>query len=394
MSLILAITVVAALSACGGQRTQAPVALCIILGNHANSKAVNLSSTEIAKQISKATSSCGFVSVVCADGSPYVAGAWTISPPAVSGLTASKLKQISSQQTQEIIGVLPSVKAEHEEVDMLKAIEIATRSFADAPEGCEKQILVLDSGIPTAGVLNFSKADFLNADPTATVDLLSAWDALPSLSETTVTWIGLADVASPQKEISPAQKTNLQKLWTVIIERAGGKANICDTLPSNTDNAASDFPKVSAIDFAGDETDSLSDVDAVVFRNIQFLGDTTEYADPNAVAEILKPVADYLKGTPDFIVLVVGTTAGENSRAYCLRLSSERADAVRRTLIALGVAASQVIAIGVGYDGDPWHLPDTASDGTLIESIASQNRKVVLMDATSAEAKRILNTSG
>lgn len=381
--------VIVSLTACSVPNATNPVALSILLGNHTNAKALNLAGTEIVKKVSAATASYGFISIVCADGSPKLSAAWTISPPSTPGLTESKLKQISTQQAKEIIASLLTVKASSPQLDMLKGFNTSVRSFADAPENSERQILVLDSGLSTTGELNFLKSDFLNANPNAAVDLLSSRNAIPNFSGITVTWIGLGDVGAPQKELSPTQKENLKKIWTKIIEKTGGKVIFLDTLPSNKDNPASDYPKVSTIDFLSDDQTNIGNVDAVVFRNIQFIGDSSEYIDPKAADSMLKPVADYLKATPGFTILIIGTTAGANNKESCMQLSSKRAEAVRNTLISLGASENQIKAIGLGYS-DPWHIPDTRDDGTLIESIASQNRKVVLMDASSYEAQSIL----
>jgi len=380
---------IVALTACNAPNTKNPVALAIVLGNHANAKALNLTGTEIVKEVSAATASYGFISIVRADGDPKLSDAWTISPPSTLGLPESKLKQISTQQAKEILASLSTVKASSPELDTLKALNTAVRSFADAPENSARQILVLDSGLSTSGELNFIKSDFLNATPNAVVDHLNSRNAIPNFSGTTVTWIALGDVSAPQKELLPNQKENLKKIWTAIIEKTGGKAIFLDTLPSNNDNPASDYPKVSTIDFLSDDQTNIGNVDALVFRNIQFIGDSAEYIDPKAADSILKPVADYIKATPGFSILIIGTTAGSNNKEFCVQLSLKRAEAVRSTLISLGAAENQIKTIGLGYS-DPWHIPDTRDDGSLIESISSQNRKTVLMDASLNEAQAIL----
>jgi outer membrane protein OmpA-like peptidoglycan-associated protein len=385
----LTVMVIVSLTGCSEPNAKIPVALSIVSGNHADTKELNLAGTEIVKKVSAATASYGFISIVCADGNPKLSNAWTISPPSTPGLTESKLKQISTQQAKEILASLLTVKASSPELDTLKALNTSVRSFADAPENSVRQILVLDSGLSTVGDLNFLKSDFLNATPNAAVDLLNSRNAIPDFSGIIITWIGLGDVGAPQKELSPAQKENLKKIWTAIIEKTGGKAIFLDTLPSNNDNPASDYPKVSTIDFLSDDQTNISNIDAVVFRNIQFIGDSEKYIDPKAADFILKPVADYIKATPGFTILIIGTTAGANNKESCMQLSSKRAEAVRNTLISLGASENQIKAIGLGYS-DPWHIPDTRDDGTLIESIASQNRKVVLMDASSSEAQSIL----
>jgi len=51
-----------------------------------------------------------------------------------------------------------------------------------------------------------------------------------------------------------------------------------------------------------------------------------------------------------------------------------------------------LVALGLGFS-DPWHIPDTDSNGKRIEALASQNRKVLLMDANTPAAQALLNSS-
>ena len=72
---------------------------------------------------------------------------------------------------------------------------------------------------------------------------------------------------------------------------------------------------------------------------------------------------------------------------FCLllKLSQERADAVKNTLVELGVDASRITSVGMG-SSDPWHIPNAGYDGAA----ASANRKVVLIDIRSTTAQTIL----
>jgi outer membrane protein OmpA-like peptidoglycan-associated protein len=348
----------------------------------------NLASPEIEKMVLAATSSYGFVSIVALDGSPKLVGGCLINPPQ-AGLAKSKLNQIATEQAHSILSSLSAVKASHSELDTLAALEVARRSFASAPQGSSRNIIVLDSGLSTTGSLNFQKSDFLDADPSEVVaDYLNTRKEIPDFSGITITWMGLGDIAAPQQALSAAQRANLKQIWTAIIEKTGGKVIFLDTL-SGGDNPAKDYPEVSVVSLLSDPSQTFDNSKAVAFRNVQFIGNTAEYTNPEEVRKVLTPVAEYMKASPGFPILVIGSTAGEKDKEFCLQLSSERAGAVRDTLVSLGASASQIKAIGLGFN-DPWHIPDTSADGTLIESVAAQNRKVVLMDASSAGAQSIL----
>ena len=86
----------------------------------------------------------------------------------------------------------------------------------------------------------------------------------------------------------------------------------------------------------------------------------------------------------DVTVLLVGTTAGDTNSDYALSLSLDRANAVRNSLIDLGVDPSQIITTGLG-SCDPWHVY-----GLGLGAEASVNRKVVIVDASSDIAADLL----
>ncbi len=65
---------------------------------------------------------------------------------------------------------------------------------------------------------------------------------------------------------------------------------------------------------------------------------------------VLDRVARSLLGSPDLQVRVSGHTDSTGSRALNMRLSQERAEAVRRYLIGQGVAADRLVAVGYGPD--------------------------------------------
>ena len=75
---------------------------------------------------------------------------------------------------------------------------------------------------------------------------------------------------------------------------------------------------------------------------------------------------------------MTGTTAGDTENNYVKELSTARANAVKRTLVDLGVSESRIKAIGLG-NADPWHIEGVGTTGPL----AAQNRKVVIIDADS-----------
>ena len=109
------------------------------------------------------------------------------------------------------------------------------------------------------------------------------------------------------------------------------------------------------------------------------------YLHPDKAVEIIRPIAEYLIQHESVKLLLIGSTAGDVTNEFTLNLSQERADAVKDTLIELGVDASRIITVGMG-SSDPWHIPNVGYKGAE----ASANRKVVLLDTRSATAQSIL----
>lgn len=82
----------------------------------------------------------------------------------------------------------------------------------------------------------------------------------------------------------------------------------------------------------------------------------------------LRTLADTLRSYPDTRVKVTGHSDAQGAEAFNLKLSEERADSVRRLLIAEGVEAHRVTSIGMG-ESLPVATNDTAAG-------RQQNRRV------------------
>jgi len=380
------------LTGCDDPEPEESTAISLVLGSHANSYVLNLSNPDLVSAITLASAN-GYISVIRCDGQPKLVSADNYVVPArYRNADPAKLESDARKRAEKILSGLAAVKAEVPELDTFEALVLAVRSFASAPAGSRREIIVIDTGLSTIGELNF-RNNLLDADPEVIAGFLDEKDAIPDFTGITVKWFQLGDAAPPQAPLSRGQVNKLRKIWAAIIERKGGTAVFSDMAPVPQVNDPAEYPEISVVVLPPETTLSFDPAKATVFdeQQVRFIGDTAIYVDPAAVTAALRPAAEYIKDRPGFTGLLIGTTAS-GDEAFCLQLSRDRAGAVRGTLVSMGVPESQLLTRGLGYD-DPWHIPDRDSGGRMVEKLASQNRKVVLMDAGSPAAKAILNSS-
>lgn len=363
------------------------VSLAVIAGVHSNSPVLPLSSETIYQTLYQVSYTYGDISFINCDANPQVYFQTSIPIPEVSGLSEEKLHTIATEYTVQLQDILGSATANTNEVDTLKALHKAGQALKNS-DG-DKMLLVLDSGLSTSGYLDYTKG-LLNATPSDVVDALAKASALPDLTNINVTWSFCGEVAAPQEELSEKQKQNLKKIWESILLAAGAKTVEFST-DFTTDMATVGMPSVSTVTVEPQDVDVIIEepLDTAILSsaNVQFIGDTADFINRQAAEASIKIVADELLIHPDSKMYVAGTTASGNDE-YCKQLSKNRAEAVIDVLISFGVSADQLIPLGLG-DDDPWHLNDLDESGHQIESIACQNRKVLIIDVNSGDAQKI-----
>ncbi len=373
-----------------------PKALAIVLGNHLCSKELNLSSPVITDLVSETVASYGYISVISVDGSPSVeiAESYDI-PDQYKNAVKTKLESDAEKKGKNLLLMAGTVKADDPEVDTLSAIRLASRSLLATNTDSEKTMIVVDTGWSTTGLMDFSN-NLLSGDPEAIAQMLFEKDALPDLRGVKVFWLQMGDVAAPEKELSPSQVKKLSAIWKAVIEKAGGSFVLADTVPNNAVIGGS-LPEVRTIDHESEtpviintsekDVKSLSFTQPLFFSEdqVKFMGDSDEYVDENAAMESIRPVAEYMEKNKDFSLLLIGTTAGDGNTQYSKELSSKRAQAVKKTLVGFGIEEERIITSGLG-SADKWHIYGAGTTGAL----AAQNRKVVLLDASSKEAQELI----
>lgn len=371
-------------------------AVCFVLGGHANSMGLNMNGPLVQDTVYSTVRNYGFIGVVSVDGKPEVIHAASYDIDAkYKSATADKLDDDARIKTTNIVASMQNVVANDPEVDYLEALRLAVRTLSSLNGYDSKSIIVLGTGLSTCGVLNFQN-NLLSADPSEIVKLLKEKSEIPDFSDLTVFWQHMGDVAEPQQSLTLAQRIKLQQIYRSIVEGGGGTFELNNFVakPINTDNkypmvTPVELPEDTPIYFEPEELENAEDDKAFkvpqILSQVEFVARKSTYLHPDKAVEIIRPIAEYLIQHESVKLLLIGSTAGDVTNEFTLNLSQERADAVKDTLIELGVDASRIITVGMG-SSDPWHIPNVGYKGAE----ASANRKVVLLDTRSATAQSIL----
>lgn len=397
LTFALVITLSAVFTGC--TKNEEPVektAVCYVVANTANSQGLNLQSPLVQDTIYSTILNYGYISVVNADGSPEVVLAQSFDIDAkYKNASKDKLAMDARSKATNLISGMNTVIADDPEVDYLEALHLAVRSLSSLEGYDSKMIVVLGTGLSTTGVLNFNN-NLISAEPKVIVELLEEKSEIPDFTGITVYWQQLGDVAAPQKSLTSAQKNKLQEIYGSLVE-AGKGTFIYNDIMSNPVNTTVEYPAVTPVDLPEDtpiafEADTLN-ADDKAFQEpqilseskVEFVADKASYLYPDKAVENIRPIAEYLLEYETVKLLLVGSTAGDVTNETSLKLSQDRADAVKQTLIDLGVSAERITTKGMG-SSDPWHVPNVGYEGAA----ASGNRKVVLLDVRTATAQSII----
>lgn len=373
-------------------------AVCYAIAPTANSQGLNFNSPLVQDTIFDTILDYGYVSVVLVDGKPELIAADSYDiDDQYKKASKNILKTDARAKATALINYMEDQIANDAQVDYLEGLRMAVRSLSSLKGYDSKTIVVIGTGLSTQGTLNF-KNNLLSVEPEDVLDQLEEKDEIPDFTGITVVWQQMGDVASPQQDLSQTQRKRLQEIWGGIVERGGGTFEY-DDIMANPVNTQASYPTVDTVDLP---TETPVDFDAAMFdtedespleepvmlteEQVSFVPDKSIYLDEKKAIETLQPIADFLAAHKQITVLLAGTTAGDQDSDYTMTLSQERADAVRNSLIQLGVEPSRIAAVGLGSN-DPWHVYGAGYEG----SVASGNRKVVLLDASSDTAKKILS---
>lgn len=382
----------------GENKDAGPAAVCYAIAPTANSKGLNFNSPLVNDMSYDVILHYGYISAVVIDGNSEVVGSTSYDlPEQYKHASRVKLETDARAKTANLITYLTNQQVNDPQVDYLQGLQIAARSMNALDGYSSKTIVMIGTGLSTQGIMNF-KNNLLSVEPEAVIDMLEEKEEIPDLSGITVVWQQLGDVAAPQQELSQRQYKRLEELWGGIVERGGGEFVYNEIMPLPANEDAS-FPEVDVVDlpaeapiafsedmFESEDENTLDQPVMLTEKQVRFVPDSASYLDEKSALKTIRPIADYLVKYDQKSILLAGTTAGDEDNEESRVLSQKRAETVKASLVAMGINESRIQTIGLG-SSDPWHVPGAGFDGP----IASGNRKVVIMDISSDDARKILD---
>ncbi len=374
------------------------IALAVISGTNRNEVDVSVISNEIKDIVYNSVYSYGSVAFISCDGSPKVTYQTVIPRPEKTGLSENKKKTIATNYTNQLLRELASINSVIPEVDTLQAINCGAQVLSGSSLTADKILVIKNSGLSTTGYMDFTQG-LLNANTEDIIGALKEAKAIPDLTGVHVVWMYIGQTGGQQEPLSEAQKQKLEEIWCAVLTEAGA-ASVEFTSDMSSDQPSPELPYVSlvnveerAIEVSMEEVVkpvSLTieqPIETIILDNTQvrFIGDRAIFVDQNEASKVLKQYAELLLEHPNNTVYIIGTTATGN-KDFCRQLSIDRANAVKDVLCSLGVAEQQLIPVGLGFE-DPWHVNDLNSNGLQNEEYACKNRKVLIVDVNSEDAK-------
>lgn len=397
--LLLAVFLLTGCNAGGSSTSTSRKALSILVANSAARESPNTNNEAIRKQIIETIESQGYINIVNVDGAPAIVYEKSFELDArYANASSSKLHSDAVVAANSVMEKLQTVQADSPENDLLKAISVSSNALSEYQD-YRKNMIIIDSGLSTAGELNFQN-NLINAEPEIISKLLEERSSIPNLAGINVSWYSLS-VESPQK-LSNKQAEQITNIWQAIVESGGGswdsKTHVINSTP-HTSKVISMLPFVSVVELPNEapirfDKEVVNTKSDLLFTSATFIDeeqiafhpDSSSYLYPEKALQTLEPVSDYLIQHSDITLLLAGTIAGDTNSPSGIRLSLARASAVRDSLVELGVSASQLIVRGLGCT-DPWHIYGVGYNS----SASIQNRKVVLVDASTDTARKILD---
>ncbi|MGY2002871.1 OmpA family protein [Blastococcus sp. SYSU DS1024] len=355
---VIAAAVTAGLAGCGGGATAAAPeptgALAVVVGARANMPPAALGGRS-ASVVEMAVAQRAAFSLIVADGAPFQD-------------EAAGSPELADRRPVD--DAVSGARARTEGSDLLGALGLAVEELAGQPG--LRSLVVLDSGLSTAGDLDFTTPGMMDAHPQEVAEALGDAQRLPDLSGIRVVFQGLGDVVAPQQPLDSIRRAQLVAIWSTVVRQAGAasvhvESTALEGLPD---------PSLPPVETVGMDPGYRCTGQTMTITGgpFAFRPNSDQFIEPGAAEDVLRGVAEQLR-SGQVVAILFGTTANIGEPADQVRFSDERAQAVADLLIALRVPIPQLHVEGRGSDF-PGYVADRDPQGRLLPAPAALNRTV------------------
>lgn len=390
-----------------GEAADTSASLVIIAGRHANARIYSdnmLRQAEklVAKSVVIEEDGGGYsvrpkVSVIVDDKQPERTPIDTID----SVVTAPNYYYAEQARDQIVAAIMDflrsdNLRAEQPEVDLLGAVSEAQKILKSDP-GAENHILILDSGVSTAGALDMRD---INITDGSVDDVLKrvGENSIPDLTGTKVTFYGLGNVGTPQSvpRNDTAFTSRMEELWTALLTARGGElAEEIHFAPAEGDemvfseDSTDGYPMVSTVPFPEkEEAHATPDVIALRFytADLGFKPDSAEFLNgkDQAITTLnahAKAIANMLADSNSKIYIVgsiAKTTPSSSHKTSAI--SAGRAQAVLDLLVnEFLLPADRFVVVDAGTTEFPWRNAVEFPDGVNADPVAQSKNRLVMV---------------
>lgn len=287
----------------------------------------------------------GSVSLIIADGKPYLSEGISFGPRESKNDYHWNLEL--NERCAQVEKVILESTPKEEETDVIGAIRLASRQLQS--EDSNPSILVIaHSGLNTTSPFPMQSCDLTSLDTDDMVAQLEEAGYLADLDGCDVHWYFLGDVDGNQDPLESAQVESLHRFWSSYLEQSGATSvTFHSDLPTTGEIDVA--PEVSTIEVEPVELDLTSPI-SLDSEIVHFLPDSAQLSDEASTIQQLSPIAEALKASPNTQYILAGSTADvdgvtlEHAKAFSL----SRAVTVKCLLCDLGVPSQQLICIGLG----------------------------------------------
>jgi OOP family OmpA-OmpF porin len=351
----------------------AAAAVTISVGDRSTSAAPEIPSV-VSEPMQAAARAGAPITVIRSDGAPEAVYSGAFRSDAANGV-ARKSEQNAFVATLFAAFGDP-VRARVAQADPLRALALAADS---TPSG--GTIVMADSGLQTVSPLRFEDAGgrLLDSDPKEIVTYLKTagrTTLIPALSGKSVIFLGLGRTAGAQPPPDQDVRTRLKDIWTAIAQAGGARCVEARPEPPAGTVTRAGRPAVAVVPLPHPPPPPVTCGTVVLAdRDVSFVADQDTFNDETAARQTIARVADAMRGRVS-TALLTGTTANVNGLDGQVALSQRRAEAVRRVLVSMGIAANRISTRGLG-SRFPGYVQDHDAGGHLLPGPAAVNRRVI-----------------